>query len=128
MSENQTSRRVLVVEDNEGIRDLTVEMLARLGHESIAVATLEEAVAQARGEQFDLMLIDYRLPDGDGVEVLKQISKERPVRAVLMSAYDEQSLELHLEAGFMAVLSKPIDMDRLNQTIDDVCARPLPGG
>lgn len=69
--------RVLIVEDSERLRDLLAEGLRRAGWESEGVGTLEEAEAAAMTGDYDVVLLDRGLPDGDGLDLVRQL-RTRP--------------------------------------------------
>ena len=68
---------ILVVEDRDSLRRMLATALASEGHEVVAVATGEEAVAKL-GEGFDLVLTDLKLPGIDGLEVLRASRRQAP--------------------------------------------------
>jgi two-component system OmpR family response regulator len=76
--------RVLLVEDEEKLAALVARGLAERGHVVDVVATGGEALAAARVGEYDVILLDIRLPDRDGFEVCRQLRKERVWTPVLM--------------------------------------------
>ena len=68
-------KHVLIVDDEADIRELLVLTLGRMGVEAEAVSSVKEASAALERQAFDLCLTDMRLPDGDGLELLKHISE-----------------------------------------------------
>ena len=77
--------KILIADDSQGIRD---SLKALLSQTEILVAaeasTGKEAVSMARDGQFDVVLLDIRMPDGDGFHALRRIRSERPTLAILM--------------------------------------------
>ena len=86
--------RVLVVEDEEQLRDALVEMLWSHGFQVVGHAgTGREAISLAESVRPDLVLMDYRMPEMDGVSATESIRSEHSeTRVVMFSAYDEDSL------------------------------------
>jgi two-component system cell cycle sensor histidine kinase/response regulator CckA len=84
-------RLILVVEDDDPIRHLTVQSLRRQGHRVIEARSREEALAAAApASGIDVVVSDLRLPDGDGRDVVREIRRRLPgVRVLLMSGYGE---------------------------------------
>ena len=70
-----STQHVLVVDDETDIRELLVLTLMRMGIEAVTASTREEAFARLGERAFDLCLTDMRLPDGDGLEILRHIAE-----------------------------------------------------
>ena len=105
--------RVLIVDDHDvvalGLRSLIED---EPGVEVVGIAgSVEDAVAQIRRSDLDVLLVDYRLPDGTGADAIREIaSLERPPRAVMItSAADRGVLTKALDAGCTGFLSKNAD-------------------
>jgi two-component system, NarL family, nitrate/nitrite response regulator NarL len=105
---------ILVVEDHPLYRDGLIDLLTR-SHLFDAIRTANSA-AQARalldaGADFDIMLSDWRLPDGDGLAFLQSVAKSNPTIArVLMSGTDDPRLPLLcMEEGLAAYLPKSLE-------------------
>ncbi|HEV8438164.1 MAG TPA: GAF domain-containing protein [Methylomirabilota bacterium] len=117
---------ILVVDDEEQLREIVTEILAAAGHEVKGAATGREAIARLKAEAFDLVILDLRLPDVDGKEVWRWILAQKPAlssRVVfmtgdIMSADAEQFLR---DTG-RPVLSKPLTIERVHRIVDDIGA------
>ncbi len=84
---------VLVVEDDDLVRDLVAELVALQGYKVITVRDAEEALAIARAQPIDLLLTDVGLPGMDGPTLSRRILEVQPdVRAILMSGYPADAL------------------------------------
>ena len=116
------SYNVLVVEDYPDVADMMNAMIRMLGHRVSIAGTIAAAVESASKESFDLFLVDHKLPDGTGSDVLKRVPVPRP-QAVLLTAFDETSLPSAVKEGFTLVLRKPVDLNVLRRTIDSLCER-----
>jgi response regulator NasT len=101
--------KVLIAEDETLIRLDLRAMLERAGYEVIAEARDgEEAVALARSEAPDLVVLDVKMPELDGIEAARQILAERPIPVVIVSAFTEEKLVTRAaEAGVFGYLAKP---------------------
>jgi two-component system, NtrC family, response regulator HydG len=116
--------RILVVEDDEGMRLSCRQALEQVGHAVLEAGSVREAEPLLLREVFDLVITDLRMPHGGGQEVLrlvKQVSPEVPV--VLITAYP--SVESAIEAfrgGVTDYLLKPFTSEQLIETVDSAVA------
>lgn len=118
--------RVLIVDDEEGIRFSLKRLLSRDRFEAEAAASGEEALALLRDTAFDLVILDLRLGGRtDGMRVLEAVKWRWPETAVIiLTAYG--SLESAMEAireGVDGYLLKPCEMDELQQAVHEALAR-----
>lgn len=118
---SQSSFRILVVEDHSDAAKMMQQMIRILGHAAEVSANVSEAIDRVSREAFDLLLVDFRLPDGNGPDLLKTLSERGPVKAVLLTAYDPSDLESSVTAGFSACLRKPVEIEELRRTIERLC-------
>lgn len=111
--------RILAIDDEAGIRFFVQEALHRAGHQVIAVASGEEALALLNEEAFDLVIIDLRLKGVDGLQVLAALRERWPeTAAIFLTAHG--SLESALEAlrlGAYDYVPKPCSMKELRETV-----------
>ena len=93
--------RILVVEDEDSIASFVVKGLTSEGHSVERVATAADAIGLALTYDFDLILLDLILPDGNGLDVLKRVRAERPeVPVIVVSALGEVDNKVDLlDAG-----------------------------
>ena len=116
--------RVLVVDDELDTLNLLKILLEVSGFEPIATLNSVEAVALAELEQPDVILLDIMMPKLDGFALCKMMRqhpelKTRPI--VFVTAYEALDLEERkVDAGADAVVNKPINMDKLTATIEEV--------
>jgi CheY-like chemotaxis protein len=122
MASVERSFNVLVVEDYKDVADMMNAMIERLGHRVSIAGTIAAAVENASKEKFDLFLVDHKLPDGKGSDILKRIPSTGRPQAVLLTAFDAASLSPAMKEGFSMVLRKPVDMNVLRETIESLCA------
>ncbi|HEV8438644.1 MAG TPA: PAS domain S-box protein [Methylomirabilota bacterium] len=119
-----TSRRVLIVEDNEDARDMLKIYLERHGHEVFVAADGAEAIKLVGRVRPELAFIDIGLPIVDGYEVARQIRRqpEQPARLVALTGYGQtQDRQRCLDAGFDDHIVKPVDPAFLKEILE----RPL---
>ena len=107
--------RILIVEDNETLREGMVEVLKDAGHAPRAVASAEEALAASARETPDLVLTDLRLPGQSGVELLKELKGRDPfIEVIVLTAFGTVEVAVEaMRAGAFDFLTKPIRMDHL---------------
>jgi two-component system response regulator AtoC len=112
------SERILLVDDDDLIRTVVAERLKRRGYEVCTARSLAEARASLKGTQPDAALLDIRLPDGDGTELLEELTGEGDVPCVMITAHAtiESAVEA-LKKGAEDYLEKPFSLDRLEATL-----------
>ncbi len=117
--------KVLVVDDEEAVRLVTVEMLQRMGYAATAADSGQNALAQISEQAFDLVLLDLAMPEMSGAETfnaLRQIAPEVPV--LFMTGYSRDDLQEVLDGHCNAqVLPKPFPMQELLGAVRDMLER-----
>ncbi|WP_062308546.1 response regulator [Alicyclobacillus sendaiensis] len=119
--------KVLVVDDQFGIRVLLHEVLQREGYEVFQASNGPSALSIVEREQPDLVLLDMKIPGMDGLEILRNLRKLGvDAKVIMMTAYGELDL-IHeaLEMGAVAHFTKPFDIDELRRAVrEHLEARP----
>lgn len=111
-----TSARILVVDDDEGIRLSLGRLLRAKGYEVAVAADGKSAIETARTLQPDFTILDIRMPNMDGIETLKAMRAERPAtQAMFMTAYSASNPETTSSTSRedVRVLGKPLDLEVL---------------
>src|SRR5436190_6076557 len=105
---------VLVVDDEPLIRWSLVNRLKEEGYRTVEAGTASEAVAQHR-DGVDLILLDYALPDANGLELLKQVKEADPDTLVIMlTANTEVGIAVEaMKNGAFHYANKPFDLDEI---------------
>ncbi len=110
----RTMARILVADDEQGLREFVAEALEDDGHAVVAVADGQEAARCISQESFDLLITDLRMPELDGLGVLRHARAEQPeMEVILLTAHG--SVESAVEAmklGAFDYLEKPISSPR----------------
>ena len=119
---------VLVVEDQDGIRDIVKESLRRNGYKVLIANDGEEALqmAAAYPDPIHLLITDLVMPNIGGRELAQRLTPQRPSMKVLfMSGYSEQSaLEIEATSQSATVLQKPFSLDALARNVRRVLDEP----
>jgi response regulator NasT len=117
--------RVIIADDEALIRMDLREMLTNLGYLVVGeVADGRSAVNQSRELRPDVVVMDIKMPDMDGIEAAKVLTEERIAPAVLLSAYSQRDLvERARDAGVVAYLVKPYREEELAPAIEVALAR-----
>jgi CheY-like chemotaxis protein len=114
------SLRVLVVDDDQIICTLLDSILTKQGHQVTTHTAPRAGLSAAGGQQFDLVMLDIRMPDLDGIEALKAMRPLLPKAEFVMitaSAADERVSDA-LSAGASLCLAKPFDPDMVEQLLE----------
>ncbi len=118
-------RRLLVVDDDDAVREVTTEMLSVLGYESESVSSGPKAIKRLREERYDLLLLDVAMPTMSGAEVVATLADEDlSLPTILMtgfSASDVSDLIENYEAP-RTVLAKPFPMKELQAAVEQMFA------
>ena len=111
--------RILIVDDDENIRKVLMTILEDEGYTVESVGTAKNAIEKTKRNFYDLALIDIRLPDMEGIEILSKIRDPVPkMRKIIITGYP--MLQNAIEAvnrGADAYIVKPFDMDKVLKTI-----------
>ena len=116
---------ILLVEDSDEVSCITLEYLQELGHQAVAVADAEEALARLKKQQFDAVMTDIRLPGMSGIELTRALLRDYPnLPVVIASGYGTLNLEfLPGEASrCVFMLPKPYDLPALEHTLNEAAA------
>ena len=113
---------LVVVDDEQGILDVVSRFARRAGYEVLTCAGGRDAVAQIQTSHADLAMVDLRMPDVGGLEVLRAIRETNPqCQAVLMTGYATVDTAVEaIKLGAMDYLSKPLDFGRLEGLLTGV--------
>ncbi|HUG53802.1 MAG TPA: sigma-54 dependent transcriptional regulator, partial [Vicinamibacteria bacterium] len=120
----------LVIDDDEGVRKTCVELLEARGHKTLAAATVGEGLRLFSQHRPAAVLLDLRLPDGTGIDVLRELQRQAPgTPVVVISGHGSVAEAVEaMKVGATDFLEKPVSRDRLFQILDRILHPPLPGG
>ena len=113
------TRRILLVEDHADTLRAARALLEELACDVVATASVREALAAVEEQEFDLVLSDLGLPDGNGLELMAYLRDRYGLSGIAVTGYGmEEDLRRSREAGFVDHLVKPITFARLENAID----------
>jgi two-component system response regulator RegA len=123
----------LLVDDDDAFRATLQGALRRRGVVARTAATVGEALAAVEDEPVDLVVVDYRMPRGDGLSALARLRRLLPEAAIVMlTGYGDIPLAVAaMREGADTLLTKPVDADRLLREAAALCEAPrarAPGG
>ncbi|MFG1301745.1 response regulator transcription factor [Xanthobacter sp. V3C-3] len=116
--------RVLLVEDNIRLSDLTAAALRAAGFAVDAVLTAEDAEAALSVSAFDAIILDLGLPDLDGMDLLERVRRRRLATPVLLLTARDGAVVAGLNGGADDFLRKPFNMEELIARIRALLRRP----
>src|SRR5438309_443399 len=110
---------VLVVDDEEGIRQALDRFLTRLGYRVLQAASGAEALDRQAAEQPQVMLSDIRMPNMTGVELVpKALAQDSDLAVIMLTAIDEPRTAIEcMKLGAYDYLIKPVDLDELEMSL-----------
>lgn len=113
---------VLIVDDEEFIRDIVKECLTSTGHNVITAESGEEALGLMKQNHFDIMFLDFSMPSKDGLELLREIRAiDRNANVVIISARPEEQLPGELsDEGSYNIIKKPFSVDQIQNAVSRV--------
>jgi two-component system response regulator PilR (NtrC family) len=120
-------KRVLVVDDEADIRELFDLTLARMGLGADCAGSLSQAEGLLAGNSYSLCLTDMRLPDGEGLSLVRLIGErhpELPVAVITAHGSMENAVQA-LKAGAFDYLSKPVSLDQLRALVKSAIDLPI---
>jgi DNA-binding NtrC family response regulator len=117
--EDSAPLRVLIVDDEPLIRWALGETLARCGHAVVEAGDAVTALRALAATPIDVVLLDYRLPDSEGLGLLQAIRRASPDAAIIMmTAFGTPEFaEDALELGAFAVIPKPFEVDDMSHLV-----------
>lgn len=122
--------RILVVDDEEGMREFLGIMLQKEGYQVDMANSGEEAIALVRQQRFDLIITDLKMPRMSGLDVLNRIKEMDPeIGVVLITAYASSETAVDaMKGGAFDYLAKPFDVEEMKEVVRGALRRRLKEG
>ncbi|MEO7414712.1 MAG: ATP-binding protein [Opitutaceae bacterium] len=125
VAETGSRPRLLIVEDHEPTRLALSRLLVRRKYEVFIAGSVAEALTIASRIDISLVLSDIGLPDGSGYDVMRELRAVHHIRGIALTGYgQDKDIAMSREAGFMAHLTKPIDVRSLDRALAELNAAP----
>jgi CheY-like chemotaxis protein len=113
--------RILVVDDNRDVLNFLSAILNRQGLEVLTARDLSSALRMVSEADLDLIISDIELPDGSGHELMRVVRSRRPIPGIALSGFaGPEDVAQSRAAGFAFHLTKPVDIRRLQQVIEEL--------
>jgi DNA-binding NtrC family response regulator len=107
--------RILIIDDDENITKVEAEILEDQGYSVDIAGTGTEAIKKTQKNHYDLMLVDIKLPDMEGIEILNKIRDSTPkIRKIMVTGYPTlQNAVAAVNRGADAYITKPFDVEKM---------------
>ena len=111
--------KIMLIDDDEWIRDSLGLYFEDEGCQLLALETAEEGIEALKGQTYDIIMVDYRLPGMDGLEFLKRIQKTQPnALKVLITAYKSKGVvAAALKIGIQDFIEKPFTTKTIEESL-----------
>jgi two-component system, cell cycle response regulator CpdR len=116
----QTPLRILFVEDNDYVRDLTLCLLEDANREVVAFGSAEEALAEFKREPFDVVITDVSLPGMSGIEFAKRLLKVAPETWLVIASGYQLPGNLHQLGRNVRSMTKPFESEHIDAILAEV--------
>jgi signal transduction histidine kinase len=118
-------KRILLVEDHEDSNRSLTNLLRQRGYDVRSALDVKSALDLSSKEEFDVLISDLALPDGNGIDLIRTLQSARPVLGIALTGFGmEEDIRRGREAGFKHHLVKPIDLNKLDLLIQQTANIP----
>src|SRR5687768_10947706 len=121
---------ILVIDDDEAVRKTSVDLLVARGHKAAAAASVRDGLRMFAEARPALVLLDLKLPDGTGIDVLRELQRQAPGTPVVVVSGRGSVAEAveAMKVGASDFLEKPVSRDRLFRVLDRIFHPKAHGG
>ena len=125
MKNQRPTLQVLIVEDHDDSREMLEHLLQRQGYAVSSAGCCSQARALAAGAPFDMVICDIDLPDGDGVDLMRELRRQYLITTIALTGLTRPiDIERCGKAGVHAFLAKPIAIEGLVNAIKQLMIPP----
>jgi two-component system NtrC family response regulator len=112
--------KVLVIDDDPAINNLFSHIICKLGHQPAGAFTLEQGLSRVRADDYDVVILDVNLPDGNGLAALPEIQKSPSIpEVIIITGFgDPDAAELAIKNGAWDYLLKPSSTEEIILTLN----------
>lgn len=113
--------RILVVDDDDGVRQVLLGMLVPAGYSVESASNGREAIERVRAEHFDLVITDLVMPEQEGIETIKVLRRDFPnLKVIAISgAFGGDYLRIAAFLGAHRTLAKPVRMENVIRAVEE---------
>nr|WP_096156332.1 MULTISPECIES: response regulator [Bacillus] len=114
-----SQRKLLIVDDQFGIRILLNEVFSKEGYQTFQAANGYQALDIVEKHSPDLVLLDMKIPGMDGIEILKRLKAiNKDIQVIIMTAYGElDMIQESKDLGAITHFAKPFDIDEIREAV-----------
>jgi CheY-like chemotaxis protein len=118
------AKHILLADDNQSVREALTRVLVLAGYEVTTAASGNEASAKFSEGRFDVVLLDWMMPDGNGQDAFQRINEVNPALPVIVITARPDMVTPSIAARLASIFAKPVDLPRLLQTIQSSLCGP----
>jgi len=113
--------RILIVDDNKDFADVFCDILKSNNYKAESCYGGKQAIEMVQNNTFDIMFLDIRMPDMNGIETLKEIKKIRPeTTVIMMTGYSvDEMVHMAIEEKASEIIYKPFEIEKVLSLIKD---------
>lgn len=117
--------RILIVDDEQVILRLMARAFKDSGHELVFAESVTDALRKLKEADFDLLVTDLRMPDGNGTEVVRRFHEKHPMGKIIImtgSLAPDKDLKAVADIQLCGFMAKPFDLDVMRSIVDKALA------
>jgi two-component system, cell cycle response regulator CpdR len=113
--------RILYIEDNQIVREVTAELLVKNDRQIVALGTAEEALREFNERIFDIVITDVSLPAMSGLDLARNILTLKPRTSIIVASGYFLDLSLQKWGPNVRAIIKPFDVEQIDALIEELC-------